>query len=78
MSDTGPLALQTLSEELCRVSDAHGVCVGHFKRIRGVWKFKALGQDAEGHTVPGGGPLTNRHNTMLAELNPASVIAALL
>jgi hypothetical protein len=78
MSDTAPLGLQTLGEELCRVSDAHGVCVGHFKRIRGVWKFKALGQDADGHTVPGGGPLTHRHNTVLAELNPASVNAALL
>jgi hypothetical protein len=78
MSDTGPLALQTLSEELCRVSDANGVCVGHFKRIQGVWKFKALGQDADGHTVPGGGPFTHRHNTVLAELNPDSVNAALL
>ena len=78
MSDTGLLELQTLDKDLCRVTDAHGVCVGHFKRIQGVWKFKALGQDAEGRTVPGGGPLTHRHNTVLVELNADSVNAALL
>jgi hypothetical protein len=78
MSDIGPLGLQPLGEDLCRVLDAHGTCVGHFKYIQGAWKFKALGYDAEGQTVPGGGPLTHRHNTLLAELTPDAVNAALL
>jgi hypothetical protein len=51
--------------------------VGHFKRIQGVWKFKALGQDADGHTVPGGGPLTHCHNTLLPDLNEEMVNAVL-
>jgi hypothetical protein len=72
-----PLCLQFQGQEVCRVLSAQGVCVGHFKRIQGVWKFKALGQDAQGHTVPGGGPLTHRHNTVLTDLDSDAVNAAL-
>ena len=72
-----PLSLWPQGPDLCRVLSAQGVCVGHFKRIQGVWKFKALGQDAGGQTVPGGGPLTHRHNTVLAHLDEDAVNAAL-
>jgi hypothetical protein len=43
-----------------------------------VWKFKALGHDADGHLIPGGGPLTDRHNMTFAVLDEAVVSAALL
>jgi len=40
-----------------------GSHVGNLKRIGSTWKFKAIGYDATGDVVPGGGPLTDRHNT---------------
>jgi hypothetical protein len=52
--------------------------VGNLKRIGAVWKFKALGQDADGHVIPGGGPLTDRHNLTFTVLDEALVSAALL
>jgi hypothetical protein len=53
----------------CRVLDATGHRVGNLKWIRGVWKFKAIGYDASGAVIPGGGALTNRHNTVFASLD---------
>ena len=58
---------------VCRVVDATGQHVGNLKWIRGAWKFKAIGQDASGAVVPGGGPLTDRHNTVVASLDPAQI-----
>lgn len=40
-----------------------GSHVGNLKRIGSVWKFKAVGYDAAGNVLPGGGPLTEHHNT---------------
>jgi len=40
-----------------------GSHVGNLKRIGSTWKFKTIGYDATGDVVPGGGPLTDRHNT---------------
>jgi hypothetical protein len=51
-------------------SDLH---VGNLKQIGGVWKFKAIGYDAAGQVVPGGGPLTDRHNTLFAILDEAEI-----
>lgn len=34
----------------------------HLVNIGAVWKFKAIGYDAAGNVIPGGGPLTDRHN----------------
>lgn len=73
-----PLTLQYTSGQVVRVLDAQGECVGHLKLIGQVWKFKALGHDAGGHVVPGGGPLTGRHNMVFAALDEAAVCAALL
>ena len=39
--------------------------MGQIKRINGTWKFKALWRDEVGDWVPGGGPLTDRHNATL-------------
>lgn len=53
-----------------------GELVGNLKHIGNVWKFKAIGVEA-GHLVPGGGPLTHRHNQMFAEWDEAAICAAL-
>jgi hypothetical protein len=51
--------------------------VGNLKLIGSVWKFKAIGYGLGGEVVPGGGPLTDRHNTVLTEPDEALVNAAL-
>ena len=61
----------------CRVLDATGGHVGNLKWIRGVWKFKAIGHDASGAVIPGGGPLTDRHNTVFATLDLVQINRAL-
>ena len=72
------LTLHHVNDQLVRVLDRQGECVGNVKLIGPVWKFKALGQDADGQVIPGGGPLTGRHNMAFAVLDEAVVIAALL
>ena len=72
------LKLQLVDPQVCGVHTSDGVHVGNLKRIGGVWKFKAIGVDANGHVVPGGGPLTGRHNTVFAVLDEAVISAALM
>ena len=72
-----PLQLHPVNAQLCRVTSSDGALVGNLKLIGGVWKFKAIGIDAGGHVVPGGGPLTGRHNTVFAVLDEAAISAAL-
>ncbi len=55
-----------------------GLHVGNLKLIGGVWKFKAIGFDASGQLIPGGGPLTDMHNTTFAALDEAQVNAVLV
>ena len=43
--------------------------VGNLKFINGVWKFKAIGYEKNGDVIPGGGPLTDRHNTTFDALD---------
>ena len=73
-----PLTLQRTNDQLVRVLDPQGECVGNLKLIGQVWKFKALGRDADGQVIPGGGPLTGRHNLVFAALDETAVSAALL
>jgi hypothetical protein len=54
-----------------------GAHVGNLKHIGALWKFKAVGYDADGSVLPGGGPFTDRHNTPFAEPDAAQVSAAL-
>ena len=63
----------TVHDGACPVRDARGEHVGNLKWIRGVWKFKAIGHDAAGTVIPGGGPLTDRHNTVFASLDVAQI-----
>ena len=71
------LKLQPESLGICRVLTSAGLHVGNLKLIGGVWKFKAIGIDASGQLIPGGGPLTDRHNTIFAALDETLVTAVL-
>lgn len=72
------LTLSPLNANVYTVHTADGAHVGNLKRIGAIWKLKAIGYDAAGDVLPGGGPLTDHHNTVLqapdaAELNAAVV-----
>jgi hypothetical protein len=60
-----PLSLRPENAGLFTVLDAAGQPVGRLKQIGRVWKFKAIGYTDAGQLVPGGGPLTHGHNTVL-------------
>ena len=65
--------LQLQSPGICRVSSSAGLHVGNLKLIGGAWKFKAIGYDASGFVIPGGGTLTDWHNTRFAALDEAEI-----
>ncbi len=67
------LRLRLISPGVCQVHTDAGLHVGNLKRIGGVWKFKPIGYDASGQVIPGGGPLTDRHNTVFNTLDEAEV-----
>ena len=73
-----PLTLKPLQADVCQVLDARGLHVGNLKWIGAVWKFKAIGYGPAGKLIPGGGPLTDRHNTRFDSLDPDRVSAGLL
>ena len=58
--------------------DARGLHLGNLKLIGAVWKFKAIGYGPAGELIPGGGLLTERHNTSFASLDPVGISAGLL
>ena len=72
-----PLSLQRVNDQVFRVLAGKNAHVGNLKLIGGVWKFKAIGQDENGQTVPGGGPFTDRHNMVFALADDALVSAGL-
>ena len=72
-----PLALAPVQTGLCRVLDSQGLHVGNLKLIGAVWKFKAIGYGAGGELMPGGGPLTERHNTGFDKLDANQINAVL-
>lgn len=72
------LRLTRINNAVYRVEDVQGQQVGHLKWIGGHWKFKAVGHDADGAVVPGGGPFTDRHNMAFAVADAALVSAGLL
>jgi len=63
------LSISSLNGGAYRVSDSMGHHVGNLKFILGFWKFKAIGYDAFGEVIPGGGSLTERHNTVFSSLD---------
>jgi hypothetical protein len=73
----GPLSLKEVNANVHSVHLADGSHVGNLKRIGGMWKLKAVGYDAAGGVEPGGGPLTDWHNTVLAAPDVAELHARL-
>ena len=67
------LKLQLISDSAYHVLFNTGQHVGNLKLIGDVWKFKAIGYDAQGQVIPGGGPLTGKHNTVFAGLDEAEL-----
>jgi hypothetical protein len=59
------LQLRPINDNVYAVLTANGDHVGNLKRIGSIWKFKAIGYEARGEIIPGGGPLTNCHNLVL-------------
>ena len=72
------LTLNRLNNDVYLVLSDQGEHVGNLKLINGVWKFKAIGYDPKGDVIPGGGPLTDRHNTTFADLDQALISASLV
>jgi hypothetical protein len=62
----GTLTLAPVNADVFAVHAQGGAHVGNLKRVGAVWKFKAIGYEADGSVVPGGGPLTDLHNTPFA------------
>jgi hypothetical protein len=71
------LHLRPVNAGVFGVHGPGGQHLGNLKRVGAVWKFKAVGHDASGQVEPGGGPLTDGHNTVFAEPDAAAVNAAL-
>ena len=67
------LTLRPVNADVFSVHTPDGAHVGNLKRIGAAWKFKAVGYDDAGHVVPGGGPLTEGHNTALAAPDAAEL-----
>ena len=74
----GPLQLLPINAAVVSVHTADGAHVGSLKLVGGVWKFKAMGYDADGRMEPGHGPLTEQHNMQFATPDAAEVSARLL
>jgi len=72
------LTLGPVQAGACPVLDAQGRRVGTLKLIGGRWKFKAMGHDEQGQLIPGGGPLTERHNMSFERLDGTDIATRLL
>ena len=72
-----PLSLRVVNANVYSVHLADGSHVGYLKHIGSIWKFKAVGYEAHGAILPGGGPLTDRHNTVFAEPDIDQINASL-
>jgi hypothetical protein len=77
IDSSAALTLQPINAHVHSVHLPGGAHVGNLKRIGAVWKFKAIGYDAAGEVLPGGGPFTDQHNTQLAEPDATQLSAAL-
>ena len=71
------LTLSRSNDHVYLVLSDQGKHVGNLKLINGVWKFKAIGYAPNGDVIPGGGPLTDRHNTTFIAPDKALISATL-
>lgn len=72
------LTFSRFNELSYRVLTEQGDHVGNLKFINGIWKFKAIGYDQNGDVIPGGGTLTDRHNTTFTAFDEAVIGAKLV
>lgn len=77
MAASPPLTLHKVNDGVYRVLAGAGEHVGNLKLIGGQWKFKAVGYGSQGEVIPGGGPLTGRHNATFAGPDETLITAAL-
>ena len=68
-----PLRLHSVNAGVAQVHTSDGLHVGNLKLIGSTWKFKAIGYDTSGQVVPGGGPLTDKHNASFTVLDEAEI-----
>ena len=71
------LKLRAVNRLVFSVHLPDGSHVGNLKHIGAVWKFKAVGYDAAGAVIPGGGPYTEQHNTQCLSADAQLLSAAL-
>jgi len=71
------MKLHKFNDLVYRVLTDQDEHVGNLKLINAVWKFKAIGYDQNGDVIPGGGPLTDRHNTTFDALDEVLISAKL-
>lgn len=71
------LTLIPVNANVHSVHQADGTHVGNLKRVGSIWKFKAVGYGSDGGVEPGGGPLTDRHNTEFSAPDAIEVNARL-
>lgn len=70
-------SVDRINDRAFRLLDANGLHVGNLKCIGGVWTFKAIGYEASGAVIPGGGAFTDRHNTVFSTLDVAHISSTL-
>lgn len=75
---TLPLSLREVQPLVYSLHSADGQHLGYLKRIGAIWKFKAVGYDAQGQVEPGGGPLSLQHNQVFDTPDLATVQARLV
>ncbi|MDP3355815.1 MAG: hypothetical protein Q8M51_08135 [Polaromonas sp.] len=73
-----PLTISKVNDGVYRLLSSQGDHLGNLKLIGGRWKFKAVGYGIQGEVIPGGGPLTERHNSSFDTLDLALISATLL
>ena len=78
MTDLRPLTLGKVNDGVYRVLAGTGDHIGNLKLIGGQWKFKAIGYGGQGEVIPGGGPLTGKHNIVFATLDEGLIATALM
>lgn len=71
------MKLTKFNDLVYRVLTDQGEHVGNLKLINAMWKFKAIGYELNGDVIPGGGPLTDRHNTTFEALDEVLINAKL-
>lgn len=71
------MKLTKFNDLVYRVLTDQGEHVGNLKLINAVWKFKAIGYELNGDVIPGGGPLTDRHNSTFEALDEVLISAKL-